>query len=84
MEKSGQLRADYRYEEPKSFTFRSEASELYYAIFTVMCIIITQEEIKVIRDMLHYMHYCIGIYGSHLHVYGNMSTGLCQLSRVTW
>ena len=33
MEKSGQLRADYRYEKPKPFTFRSEASELYICNF---------------------------------------------------
>lgn len=43
-----------------------------------------QKEIQLFEDLVHYMHYAMGVYGWTLHVFDNLCCGLCQLCSVTW
>lgn len=43
-----------------------------------------QNDQLLFEDLVHYMYFAMGIYGSALHLFDNMLCGLCQLGSKTW
>jgi len=43
-----------------------------------------QREQLLLDDMIHYMQYSMGMYGWPLHVFDNLTCGICQLMCATW
>ena len=50
----------------------------------VFVLVYVQEERLLLEDLVHYMHYAMGIYGWPLHVFDKPCCGICQLCSVTW
>ena len=43
-----------------------------------------QEDQLLFEDLVHYMHYAMGMYGWPLHVFDHLCCGFCELCTVTW
>ena len=53
-------------------------------VLLVTLMLLEQSEAELFENLVHYMHYSMGVYGWTLHVFDNLCCGLCQLWTVTW